>query len=350
MSNRQLGHLNTVDQGARIGYVLSCEQFPSTALLEIGQMAENAGFDMIWTSDHFHPWQDNQGHASQAWVLLAALGQRLRRVALGTGVTCPTYRYRPAIVAEAFASLGLLYPDRVFLGVGAGEALNEVPAGGGWGVYQERSLRLAEATEIIRQLWSGEWVDYAGQYYELHHARLYDVPDPLVPLYMAASGPKSMRMAGIYGDGLITDGERALKPELRAAFAAGAQSRGKDPASMPVLAEHMVVVGDAQQARQDAALWQFMPKAWESYVGDPDPVDIQRRAKKDVSLDQLISKWPVGIDPQVHIQGLQKLVDGGVTHIFVHSPQSDQRQAIEFYGREVLPHVNRLSRHAASAV
>src|ERR1051326_5327570 len=135
-----------------IGFVLSHEQFPVPQLVELGVQAEQAGFHAIWTSDHFHPWQDNEGHAGFAWVTLAALGQRTQRILMGTGVTCPTYRYRPQLVAEAFASLGLLYPGRIFLGVGAGEALNEVPAGGGWGNYQEPAARLEEAVNIIRKL------------------------------------------------------------------------------------------------------------------------------------------------------------------------------------------------------
>ena len=115
----------------RVGFVLSHEQFPATRLVELGVAAENAGFDELWTSDHFHPWQDNQGHSGQAWITLAAIGQRTRRIPFGTGVTCPTFRYRPSIVAQAFASLAVLSPGRVFLGVGSGEALNEVPSGGG---------------------------------------------------------------------------------------------------------------------------------------------------------------------------------------------------------------------------
>ncbi|HEY7295887.1 MAG TPA: TIGR03557 family F420-dependent LLM class oxidoreductase, partial [Dehalococcoidia bacterium] len=164
-----------------LGYVLSHEQFPVPSLIECAVAAERAGFDAVWTSDHFHPWQDNEGHAGYAWVTLAALGQRTSRLLYGTAVTCPTYRYRPAEVAEAFASLSLLNPGRVFLGVGTGEALNELPAGGGWGDYQERADRLAEAVEIIRKLWTGEWVAHRGRYYTVENARLYDTPAQPIP-------------------------------------------------------------------------------------------------------------------------------------------------------------------------
>jgi TAT-translocated FGD2 family F420-dependent dehydrogenase len=274
-------------------------------------------------------------------VTLAALGARTQRVPFGTGVTCPTYRYRPAIVAEAFATLGLLYPGRVFLGVGAGEALNEVPAGGGWGNYAERSSRMIEAVDNIRRLWAGEIVNHRGDYYTVENAKLYDVPAQPIPIYIAASGPKSMRLAGHYGDGLITDGERALKPELRAAFEAGARAAGKDPATLPILAEQWVVVGDKAEAERGARLWQFVPKAWETYVKDPDPRDIERRAAQEVPLEQVYSKWPVSTDPQVHIEALHKLIDDGVTQIYIHSPQPDQARVIRFYAEQVLPKLRR---------
>lgn len=322
---------------ATIAFVLPSEQFPNTELVELGVLAEQAGFDAVWTSDHFQPWQDNQGHASFAWATLAALGQRTSSIMLGTGVTCPTYRYNPAIVAQAFASLGTLYPGRVFLGVGAGEAVNEMAAGGGWGNWAERAQRLAEAVELIRRLWTGEWVDFRGQYYTVPHARLYDVPKQPVPIYIAASAPKSMHLAGHYGDGLVTGSERALEPELRRVFEQGARSAGKDPRAMSILAETMVVVGNQDEAKRYAPLWQFMPLAGSRYIDDPDPVDIERRAKRDVKVDEVVQKWLVGEDPQVHIQAIQKLIDGGVTHVFIHSPQADLRRVIDFYGRDVLP-------------
>src|SRR3989304_1729264 len=144
-----------VSTGSGVGYVLSHEQFAPGELIEYAVAAEAAGFDAVWASDHFHPWQDNQGHAGHAWITLAAIGQRTGRVTMGTAVTCPIYRYNPAIVAQAFATLGLLYPGRVFLGAGTGEAVNEAPAGGGWGPYRERLARLREAITLIRRLWAG---------------------------------------------------------------------------------------------------------------------------------------------------------------------------------------------------
>ena len=329
---------------AKIGFVLSHEQFTAAELIEYGVATEEAGFDMIWCSDHFQPWQDNQGHASLAWLTISALGQRTRRLLMGTGVTCPGFRYHPSIVAQAFASLGVLYPGRIFLGVGAGEAVNEMAATGQWGDYRERAARLTEAIDLIRHLWTGERIDFFGRYYRTNQAQLYELPDQSVPLYIAGSGPKSMKLAGAKGDGLITDTKRALQRELRQAFAEGGAAAGKDASVMPILAEHMVVVGDENAAKSSAELWRFMPRSWELYVGDPNPVDIQQRAERDIPIQQVYADWPVSNDPGVHIAALEKLIEGGVSHIFVHSPQSDQRQVIRFYGEHVLPKVARAVR------
>lgn len=322
---------------ATIAFVLSHEQFPVPDLLEYGVAAEQAGFDAVWTSDHFHPWQDNQNHAGQAWVTLAALGQRMPRIPFGTGVTCPTYRYHPAIVAQAFATLGLLYPGRVFLGVGSGEALNEQPVSGQWGDYDERADRLIEAVELIRKLWAGDWVSHTGKYYTVEQARIYNLPSQPVPIYIAAEGPKSMHKAGMWGDELITDAKSATDAEMRKSFEEGARAAGKNPLTMPILAEHFVVVGGEREAEPAAKLWRFIPKAWTDYVDNPDPRDIQRRAEADVPLKEVTKNWVVSDDPDEHAAAIQKLLDGGVTHVFVHAGNVDQRNAINFYGREVLP-------------
>jgi TAT-translocated FGD2 family F420-dependent dehydrogenase len=259
---------------------------------------------------------------------------------MGTGVTCPTYRYNPAIVAQSFASLGILYPGRVFLGVGTGEALNEQAATGDWGEYEERAERLVEAIELIRELWTGEQVEHKGPYYNVN-ARLYDVPDVPVPIYIAASGPESMHLAGKYGDGLITDGESAIKPELRKEFERGAKEAGKDPAELSIVAEIFVHVGERAEAAKLAELWRFLPKAWEKYVEDPDPTHIRRQAEKEVPIDDVLAKWKIGSDPRLHIDALQELVDGGVSTIFVHSADPDQEGFIDFYAKKVLPKVKR---------
>ena len=328
-----------------IGLALSHEQFPITQLVELGVQAEEAGFGGVWADDHFEPWQDNQGHCGLAWVTLAALGQRTRRLLLGTGVTCPSYRYRPQIVAQAFASLGLLYPGRIFLGVGSGEAVNEIPGGGGWGGFAERSARMEEAVMLIRQLFTGEWVRHEGRYYPVDAARLYDVPSPPVPIYISAFGPKSMALAGRIGDGLVSFTGPAAQPELRQVYEQAARAAGKEPASMPIVVEHYVVVGDRQEAERSVPLWRFLSNA-ANYGNDPDPRSIQRRAQQDVSLEQASGSWVIGEDPQAHVQSLQQLLDSGVTHIFVHAVQADQAKVVRFYGDQVLPNLSHVQRTA----
>lgn len=325
-----------------VGFVLSHEQFPVPQLLELGIAAEEAGFNAAWGSDHFQPWQANQGHAGFTWATLAALTQRTRRIALGTGITCPTYRYEPAIVAQGFSTLSLLAPGRIFLGTGTGEAVNELASGGGWGPYKERAARLIEAIDLMRKLWTGEAVSYRGEYYSTDKAKLYDPPAQPVPIYMAAAGRNSMKAAGQYADGLITDGKSLQTAELRAAFEEGAKDEGRRPAGketrqMPIVIEHWALFGDEAEAKQLAELWRFNPKAWEKYVHNPDPADIERQARKDVPIEEAYKEWAIGRDPQVHIQKIRSLLDAGATQIFVHSAQPDQKAFIDFYGREVLP-------------
>jgi TAT-translocated FGD2 family F420-dependent dehydrogenase len=321
-----------------VGFVLSHEQFAPPKLLEYGVAAERAGFDMVWASDHFHPWMDNQGHAGHAWVTLAALGQQLS-IPMGTGVTCPTYRYHPAIVAQAFATLGVLYPGRVFLGVGSGEAVNEKAATGQWGDYEERADRLVEAVRLIRDLWSGEWISHHGQYYDVEIARIYDLPKEQIPIYIAAGGEESMRLAGRYGDGLVTDAKTALDSKMRAAFAEGAKAEGKNPANLSIHAESFVFVGSRDEAVAAAEKWRFIPKAWEKYVENSDPRAILSQSRKDVEIDEVLESWVISPDADAHIEAIQKLAEGGVTHVYIHSAQENQQAVVDFYGKHVLPEV-----------
>ena len=325
-----------------IGYVASHEQFAPSDLIEYAVTAEKAGFDALWASDHFHPWQDNQGHAAHAWITLAAIGQRTERLLLGTGITCPIYRYNPAEVAHAFASLGVLYPDRVFLGVGTGEALNEVAAGGGWGPYRERAERLAEAITLIRRLWTEDWVSFEGRYYRLASAKLYDKPVRPLPIYVAGAGPRSARLAGQHGDGWITDPFTLTgRKDVVQAFEEGAHAAGKDPTAMPRLAEPFVFVGGREEAQEVARLWLYhtIPdKVLDMY----DPRQIQRYSEEHSTTEREMEQWVISADPQVHLDAIKRLVDAGATHVFVHSAQRDQRLLIDFYGREVLPALRRL--------
>jgi TAT-translocated FGD2 family F420-dependent dehydrogenase len=319
-----------------VSFTLAHEQFPVTELGRLGPLAEAAGFQLVATSDHFQPWQDNQRHAGQAWVTLATVGARTRHMLMGTAVTCPTLRYNPAIVAEAFASLSLLHPGRVFLGLGSGEALNEEAATGQWPVWQERWDRLVEAVTIIRELWTGQPVNFKGTYYSVK-GRLYDPPAKPIPLLLAANGPKAMRLAGEHGDGLITDPMTWM--QYKGEWQAGAAAAGKNPSEMPVMVEQYVVVGTQADAQVAARLWNFEPKAFKGYQNIPSPVEIEAEAEAQIPLPQVYGSWVVSTDPNAHIQKIKQLWDSGVWVANIHSgqPMPQQQEVVNFYGKEVLP-------------
>jgi F420-dependent hydroxymycolic acid dehydrogenase len=324
-----------------VGFMLAHEQFPVTQLIDLGIAAEQAGFDLLATSDHLQPWQANEGHSGAAWATIGALSQRTSRVWMGTTVTCPTFRYNPAVVAEAFATLESLAPGRIFLGVGSGEALNEQAAIGSWPKWAERSQRLIEATEIIRRLWTGQQIAHDGAYYDGAYykvnARLYDSPANTIPLLMAANGPKAMHRTGQNADGLVTD-PKTWK-EHKSEFEAGAKAAGKDAGKMPVLVEQYVVVGDKRDAERAAELWRFGPKAFKSYYNIRDPKEIQQRADSEVPLEKVYGDWPVSTDPAAHVKAISELFDSGATIVNIHAGQGDQKRVIEFYGKEVLPRI-----------
>ncbi|MGO8770801.1 MAG: F420-dependent hydroxymycolic acid dehydrogenase [Mycobacterium sp.] len=317
--------------GKSVGVVLSHEQFRTDQLVAQAQAAERADFHYAWASDHLQPWQDNEGHSMFPWLTLALVGSKTSRISFGTGVTCPTYRYDPATVAQAFASLAILNPGRVFLGVGTGERLNEQAATNMFGKYTERHDRLAEAITLIRQLWSGSRISFSGRYFQTNALKLYDTPPTPPPIFVAASGPKSATLAGQYGDGWITQSRDLGNPKLVAAFSAGAQAAGRDPATLGKRAEMFAVVGDNNEATRAATLWRFTAGA----VDQPNPVEIQRAADAN-PIGEVLANWTVATDAGPHIAAVQKVLDAGAIP-FLHFPQSDPVGAIDFYGTNVLP-------------
>ena len=318
--------------GPDVGMVLSHEQFPTSVLVDQAQRAEAAGFRYVWASDHLQPWQDDQGHAMSPWLTLALVGERTTRLSFGTGVTCPIYRHHPTDVAQAFASLAVLAPGRVFLGVGTGERLNEQAGTGEFGAYRERHDRLVEAIELMRQLWSGGRISFRGKYFQTEQLKLYDLPATPPPIYVAASGPRSARLAGQYGDGWISQPAGVTDPTLSAAFAAGAQASGRDPARLGKRVELFAVVGDRDEVDWGAQLWRFGPSG--STIDQPDPVAIERAAAA-TPLEQVTSAWATGTDPAAHVAAAQRVLDSGATP-FLHFPQHDPVLAIDFYRDHVL--------------
>lgn len=325
-------------QKKMVGFMLAHEQFTVPELVELGGHAIDAGFGLLATSDHFQPWQANEAHSGLAWVTMGALGGRAGSAWIGTTVTCPILRYHPAVVAEAFATLSQLYPGRVFLGVGSGEALNEKAATGQWPDWNERWERLIEAIGVIRELWSGASVSHKGKHYTVE-GRLYDTPSQPIPLLTAANGPKAMRLAGLHGDGLVTD-PKTWK-EHKSAWQQGVRESGRDPSTLAVLVEQFVVVGEEDEAKESATLWRFIPKAFKKYHKNADPAAIQREAETELSLEQVYREWPRGTDPATHAEAIENLFESGATIVNIHSGQSDQKKVIDFYGRSVLPKLRR---------
>jgi F420-dependent hydroxymycolic acid dehydrogenase len=317
---------------AGVGYVLSHEQFTTAQLLDQAAAAEQAGFAYVWASDHLQPWQDNEGHAMFPWLTLALLSQRTTRVTFGTGVTCPIYRYHPATVAQAFASMAILAPGRVFLGLGTGERLNEQAATTQFGPYTERHDRLIEAIQLMRQLWTGQRISFAGRYFQTTQLKLYDIPPTPPPIFVAASGPKSAALAGQYGDGWITQAGALKDAKLTAAFASGAQAAHRDIGTLTKRAELFAVVGDQDEVNRAAELWRFTGGA----VDQPNVLEIQRAAEAADPIDKVVAHWTTGTDPATHISALQAVLDAGATP-FVHFPQRDPTAAIGFYRTDVLP-------------
>ncbi|HEV3125263.1 MAG TPA: TIGR03557 family F420-dependent LLM class oxidoreductase, partial [Candidatus Dormibacteraeota bacterium] len=261
----------------RLGYKASAEQFDPQTLLRFSVLAEELGFDSVFISDHLQGWRHHGGHAPFALSWLGALGARTERITVGTSVLTPTFRYHPGVVAQAFGTLGCLYPDRVVLGIGSGESLNEVPLGVVWPEQKERFARLREAAEIIRALWSGDRVTFDGAYYRLDKATIYDRPEHAVPLYIAASGPAAARLAGRVADGFIcTSGKApALYSEtLVPAVAEGAARANRGVADLDMMIEMKVSFDhDLTRAREDTRVWAALALSPEEKVGVEDPLE-----------------------------------------------------------------------------
>jgi coenzyme F420-dependent glucose-6-phosphate dehydrogenase len=325
--------------GVRIGYKASAEQFDPRTLLEYAQRAEAAGLEIVATSDHFQPWRHHGGHSPAALPWLGAATQATSSAVLGTSVLTPTLRYEPAIIAQAFATLGVLAPGRVFLGVGTGEAMNETPAtGGAFPGRKERRLRMAEAIEIIRRLWREERVDFEGQYYKVSQATIYDRPDIEVPIYVAASGPLAAKLAGRVGDGFIcTSGKKPeLYEELLAKVAEGAESAGRDASQLRRMIEIKVSYDrDRGQAHDSCQWWAALALTPEQKEGIEDPLEMERVA--DENADQAHTRFIVSDDPDDVVEQIGVYLDLGFDDLLLHAPGDDQARFLDQFSADVLP-------------
>jgi len=271
---------------------------------------------------------------------LAALGARTERVMIGTSVLTPTFRYHPAIVAQAFATLGCLFPGRVVLGMGSGESMNEVPLGLVWPDGKERFARFREAVRLIRALWAGERVTFEGDFYRTDKATIYDRPDEPVPLWLAASGPAATRFAGRAGDGYITTSGKdpALYTDtLLPAVTEGAEKAGRQVADLEMMIEVKVSFDHDRDAAMAAThFWGALGLTPEQKQGVEDPVEMQRLADA-LSVEQTAKRFIVSTDPDEHVQKIKTYLDLGFNHLVFHAPGPDQAKFLKLYGEEILP-------------
>lgn len=338
------------DRGSiRLGYKASAEQFDPSELLRFGVLAEENGFDSLFVSDHLQPWNHDGGHAPAAMPWLGALGASTERIVMGTSVLTPSFRYHPGVVAQAFGTLGAMFPGRIILGVGSGEALNEVALGLHWPDMKERFARLKEAIVLIEKLWSEDRVSFEGQFWQTKDATIYDRPETPVPIYIGASGPAATRLAGRMASGFITTSgkKRELYTEtLLPALAEGIEKGGRPADAVDTLIEMKVSFDpDRERALQDTRYWAPLALTPEEKMGVEDPIEMQRLAS-ELSIARAASRWIVSTDPDEHVARINEYIDLGFRQLVFHGPGADQRRFIELYGAEILPRLR--AQHSTS--
>ncbi|MGI9007203.1 MAG: TIGR03557 family F420-dependent LLM class oxidoreductase [Streptosporangiaceae bacterium] len=317
------------------GYTAMGEQTPVRQLVTDLIGAEAAGFDFSVMSDHYFPWVENQGHSPYAWSVLGAAAQATERLPLMTFVTCPTFRYHPAVVAQKAATMGELSQGRFTLGLGAGENLNEHVVGAGWPVPRVRQERLAEAVQIIRKLFTGDYVNFDGKHYTVERARLYDLPKSQVPIGIALSGPDSVQLAAEHGDAMITTVPDA---GLVKAFA---KAGGKDKPRYG----QMAICYDTDLGRAIAnaqRLWSWAAPGWFVMSELPEPRSFEAAAQS-VTQEQITDLVPCGPDVEAHVAAAKKWVDAGFTHLaLVQIGAASQKTFLNWAERELLPALRKL--------
>jgi len=312
-----------------LGYSLSSEENEAHKLVEQARQAEAAGFSFALISDHYHPWTDQQGQSPFCWTVLGAIAQATKTLRVGTGVTCPTARYHPSLVAQMAATVGTMMPGRFFLGLGTGENLNEHILGLPWRSAAIRMDMLREAVEIIRLLWQGGKQSYDGQYYTVDRARIYSLPDDLPPIYLAAGGTRSAKLAGEIGDGLIST---SPKPETVKAFEAAA-GHGK-----PKYGQLTVCWAKSEEAAKRTALKWWPTAAMRGELSQELPLPAHfEQATRHVTEDDMAEAMPCGPDPERHLDHIRKYIAAGFEYVYVHQVGPDQDGFMRFYQKEIMP-------------
>ena len=330
----------TSENTIELGYQMSLEQFQPDVALQHAVLAEKYGFESIWASDHFLPWYHTDASCCFAWSWLGAAAQATQKIKYGTGLTCPTFRYHPGLVAQAFATLDYMYPGRIFLSLGTGEALNEMPLGYEWPQHGERLQRLEEAIEVIRKLWTGELVSHKGSFYRLRKAKLYTPPKQKIPIYVAASGPKAAELAGRVGDGLltITNPEDSYFTDLIfPATDRGLRTTTKDPRAFEKNVELQVSYDeDYEKAVQSVRPWagNVMPIFFNLGVYDPRVVEEHGKFVGDHELAKI---WVISTSSEPIVKAIERYSKLGFTGIHITSSSPSQEKFMKLYEKEIRP-------------
>jgi G6PDH family F420-dependent oxidoreductase len=308
-----------------LGYTLSSEEHPPNDLVRNARAAEEAGFEFLSISDHFHPWTDKQGQSAFVWSVIGAVANATERIRLGTGVTCPTIRIHPAIVAQAAATTATLLPGRFSLGVGTGEALNEHVLGDRWPTADVRLEMLEEAVEVMRKLWEGGQRSHRGRHYTVENARIYDLPDTPPPILVSGFGPKAIDVAARVGDGFVT-----TSPD-----ADGIGSYRSGGGTGPVHAGMKVCfMDDADEARRTVhRIWPNEALPGELAQVLPTPAHFEQACEL-VTPDMIAA--PVGPDIDEHVAALQAFADAGVDELHVSQIGPEQDAVFERWAPAVL--------------
>ncbi len=336
----------------KLGYKASAEQFDPRELVEIAVAAEAHGMESVAVSDHFQPWRHEGGHAPFSLSWMAAVGERTSTVQIGTSVMTPTFRYNPAVIAQAFATMGCLYPGRIMLGVGSGEALNEIATGfrgageQDWPEFKERFARLREAVDLMRQLWTGDKVDFQGEYYSTHGASIYDRPESPIPVYIAAGGPVVARYAGRAGDGFICTSGKGMElytEQLIPAVAEGAEKAGRDAEQIDRMIEIKLSYDTSYETALDnTRFWSPLALSKEQKHDITDPIEMEKAADA-LPIETIASRWIVGNDPDAVVADIRKYVDAGLNHLVFHGPGQDQRRFLELFEKDLAPRLRALA-------
>jgi len=324
----------------KIGYAAALEQFTPTEIIDLSVAAEDHGFTGVMAADHFQPWVPEQGQASYVWNVLSALGQRTQGD-LGPGVTCPTFRHHPAIVAQAASTLEAMYPGRTWLGLGSGEALNEHVFGGYWPEAPERITMMFEAIDVIKKLFTGKDVKHKGDYFRLHTTRLWTHAESPPPILVATAGPITAKKTGARCDGIITPGATTEKVAgVLAKFAEGATSEGKDPDRMPKLLQLHLSWAPTDEEAMDNAITQW-PNGGMKFAKQDirSPHDFAAMAEL-VRREDFEGRMVISSDPDDHRAEIQRFLDLGITQIYLHNVGRNQSEWLEVFGRDVLPKLN----------